>query len=103
MTPVRTKKDIIQRIKSNKRDISRLGTQRLGLFGSFLSGKPTHRSDVDLIVEFKPAQKKYDNFIKLAFLLEDIFNRKVELVTKNSISPYLREGILNSVEYVQIS
>ncbi|MBI5327582.1 MAG: hypothetical protein HZB80_04750 [Deltaproteobacteria bacterium] len=40
------------------------------------------------------------DFIHLAFFLEDLLHRKVELVTPESISPYIKPQILKEVEYV---
>ena len=36
----------------------------------------------------------------LAFFLEGLFDRKVDLVTIDSLSPYLSQNILQEVEYV---
>ena len=38
-------------------------------------------------------------FIKLSFLLEDLFGRPVEIVTPESLSPYLGPHILREVAY----
>jgi predicted nucleotidyltransferase len=39
------------------------------------------------MVEFE--QPTFDNFMKLAFFLEDLLGKKVELVTPDSLSPYI--------------
>ncbi len=39
----------------------------------------------------------------LAYFLENLFGRKVELVTRQSLSPYLGPHILKTVEYVPIA
>ena len=57
-------------------------------------------SDVDLLVEFEEGQKTFDNFIQLSFWLEEMLKRRVELVTVDSLSPYLRPYITQEVEYV---
>ena len=36
----------------------------------------------------------------LNYFLEDLFNRKVDLITLQSLSPYIGPHILKSVEYV---
>ena len=74
--------------------------KRLGLFGSFRRNEPRPDSDVDLLIEFVPEKKSLRNFMRLAFMLEDLFRRRVELVTPESLSPYLRETVLEDVEYV---
>jgi uncharacterized protein len=38
-------------------------------------------------VEFE--KPTFDNFMNLAFFLEDLFQRKVDLVTSSSLSPYI--------------
>jgi predicted nucleotidyltransferase len=50
------------------------------------------------LVEFEPGQKTFDNFMRLAFLLEDVLGRPVEVVTAESLSPYLRPHIAREVE-----
>lgn len=59
-------------------------------------------SDIDLLVEFEPGKKTFDNFIHLIFLLEDNLKRRVELVTPESLSPHLRPYLLKEVEYVPL-
>ena len=51
-------------------------------------------SDVDVLVEFQPGQKTYDRFVALGDLLEKLLNRSVELVTPESLSPFLKPYIL---------
>jgi len=36
----------------------------------------------------------------LAFFLEDLFQRKVEVVTSRGLSPYIGPHILKTVEYI---
>jgi len=76
--------------------------QRLGLFGSFQRGESDPESDVDLLVEFMPGAKSFDNFMAVSFLLEKELGRSVELVTREALSPHLGPHILEDVEYVEI-
>lgn len=87
----------------HKNDIASFGTKSLGLFGSFVRDEANSDSDVDFVVEFLPGLKTYDNFINLAYYLEDILGRKVELLTPNSMSKYLEHHISKTIEYVPIS
>jgi len=100
MRVVQTKEELLGLILSHKDKIQKFGVTRIGLFGSFIKGQQSEDSDVDLLVDFDPKKKNFRNFINLAFFLEDLLNRKVELVTKESISPYLKPYILEEVEYV---
>jgi len=94
-----SKEDIITIIYANRKQIIRFGVKRLGLFGSFVRGEQTETSDIDLLVEFTEGKKNYDNFIQLSFFLEKILDHKVELITSESISPYIKPYIINEVEY----
>ena len=100
MKTVQTKKEVSSILSSHRQEIESLGVKRIGLFGSFVRGKQKKESDVDLLVEFMRGKKNFKNFINLAYLLEDLFQRKVELVTPESMSPYLKPHILKEVEYV---
>ena len=70
-----------------------MGVRRIGLFGSFVRGERRPDSDVDLLVDFEPLGKTFDHFMELSFLLEEVLQRRVELVTPESLSPYLGPDI----------
>ena len=91
---VQTKSDIRDLIIQNKELIAGFGAKSLGLFGSFTRNDQNAKSDIDLIVEFAPGKKNYDNYINLAYFLEDLFGRKVELITPNGLSKYLKKQII---------
>ena len=69
----------------------------IGIFGSFARGVECTGSDVDVLVEFEEGAKTFDNFMDLKFFLEDLFGRKVDLVTATALRPQLREDILREV------
>lgn len=79
--------------------LKKFGVKRCGLFGSFLRDRQNLQSDIDLLVEFEMGKKTYDNYIHLAFFLEELFGRSVDLVTPESLSPYIGPHILREVEY----
>lgn len=97
---VQTKEKIFSLIQQQQSALKALGVKRLGLFGSFVRGEPKPDSDVDVLVEFEPGQKNFDHFIQLVFLLEEIFARRVEVLTPEALSPYLRPYIMQEVEDV---
>jgi predicted nucleotidyltransferase len=97
---VQTKKKALSLIKENQDEIKALGVKRLGLFGSFTRQEQDTASDMDFLVEFEQGEKTFDNFIQLSFFLEDLFRRRVELVTPESLSPYIGPHIMNEVDYV---
>ena len=80
------------------------GVRRLELFGSVARGDARDDSDVDVVVEFDPQWKTFRNFMALAFLLEEAVGRRVELVTIESLSPFLVPRILReAVEVLSVA
>jgi predicted nucleotidyltransferase len=80
-------------------ELRALGVRSLGLFGSAVRNELRPDSDLDFVVEF--ANKSFDCYMELKFLLEDTFDRKIDLVLAGSIKPALRERILSETIYVQ--
>jgi len=103
VTQVQTLDQIIDMLLKNKEKIRGFGVESLGIFGSFIHGKQTSDSDVDIMVEFAKGQKSFRNFMALVYYLETLLGRKVELVTTESLSPYLKHYILEKIEYVKVA
>lgn len=93
----------IRRLLLDRRqDLRALGVRRIGLFGSILRGTASPDSDVDLLVDFDPAEKTYDRFAALASYLERLLGRSVDLVTTEGLSPFIGPRILEEVEFVAV-
>ena len=101
-TGVQNKEILLSLLKANSQKIRSCGVSKLSIFGSFTTGRLNADSDVDLLVEFDPAKKSYDNFMELSFFLEDLLGRKVELVTPQSLSKHIGPHILKQAENVAI-
>ena len=98
-----TQQDVLDVIQQHHLQLQQFGVRKLGLFGSFVRGEQQPDSDIDWLVEFEEGQKTFDNFMQLSFWLEDVFQRRIELVTAESLSPYLRPHIAQEVQYVTIA
>ena len=94
--------EIFKIIRQNKEKLSQLGVRQIGLFGSQSRGDATPDSDLDFLVEFIKGRKNYDKYIELCFFLEDLFSKKIDLLTPESLSPHLKEQILREVQYETI-
>ena len=90
-------------LDKNRSHIRTFGVKRIGLFGSFVRGEQNPDSDIDLLVEFEIGRKTFDNFMELSFFLEEVLQNKVELVTVESLSPYIGPHILKEVEYAALA
>jgi uncharacterized protein len=89
-----TRDEAIQRLQAIEAEIRHLGVRRLALFGSVLRDEARAHSDVDVLVEFIPDEKSFDRFMALADLLEEVLERRVEIVTTEALSPYIGPHIL---------
>lgn len=99
-TPVRSRADVLERLREAEAEIRSLGMHRLALFGSFVRSEPRADSDVDLLVELAPGEKSFERFNLLFDLLEERLARRVELVTTEALSPYIGPHILAEAEDV---
>lgn len=84
----------VARLAQAEADIRALGVARLALFGSVARDEARADSDVDLLVQFVPGEKSFGRFMALCDLLESVLHHKVELVTTESLSPFIGPRIL---------
>jgi predicted nucleotidyltransferase len=74
----------------------RLDIKSMYLFGSACSANFNEKSDIDFLISFKeiPIDTYTDNYFELHYRLEELFNRKVDLITERSLSnPYFIESV----------
>ena len=95
------KEYILSALKAKRAEFLAIGIREVGLFGSYVRNEQTSNSDIDILVDFEPDKETFDNYMAVYELLENLFkNLKVEVVTKNGLSPYIGPKILNEVQYV---
>jgi len=96
-----TKEYILTTIRENKKELLRFGILNVGLFGSYVRGDESDKSDIDLLIDFNPDHENFDNYMAVCNILDQLFrNEKLEIVTKNGLSPYIGPKILKEVQYV---
>lgn len=96
------KQTVFSLLNENKVKLSQFGVKKIGLFGSYVKNQQNEKSDLDFLVEFKKGEKTFQNFKNLVYFLEELFNKEVEIVTAESLSPYLKPHIIQEVEYATI-
>ncbi|MBN1970746.1 MAG: nucleotidyltransferase family protein [Candidatus Delongbacteria bacterium] len=95
------KEFILSTIKSKESEIARYGIKSIGLFGSYARDEQSENSDIDILIDFEPEKENFDNYMAVYDIIEKLFNnQRVEVVTKNGLSPYIGPKILNEVRYV---
>jgi predicted nucleotidyltransferase len=96
-----TKDFIINTIRNHKDELTLMGIQQIGLFGSYSREEQADKSDIDILIDFAPDQETFDNYMAIYDYFENIFkNEKVDIVTMNGLSPYIGPKILKEVMYV---
>lgn len=89
-------------IKKEKAILARnYGVSKIGIFGSFAYEDFSPKSDIDILIDLsKNNNLGYFGLIEMENKLSNKLGRKVDLVTKNSLKPYIKNNILKSVVYV---
>ncbi len=76
-----------------------LGARKLGLFGSFVRGEQTPDSDIDILVSL--ARPSYRDYSHVRFYLEDLFERRVDLIIEADLREELRPYIMREVVFAE--
>lgn len=94
---------MIDIIESSREKIEKIckdaGISYLAVFGSHARGTQKSNSDVDLLVEFEKTPGLID-FIRTKNNLESVLNRKVDLVTKDGLSKYIKPHIQKDLQVI---
>ncbi len=98
LSPVQNKAQLFDLIGQYRATIQQFGAARLGLFGSFVRGEQSDDSDVDFLVEFREGMKKCRKLVKLAELLGNVTQRKIDLLTWEGIAPFVQREIEKEIE-----
>ncbi len=89
--PVPIREEVLLTLNTKFPAMRRLfGIKKIGIFGSVARGDERDESDIDIEVEFEEGSDNYRNFIGLSYYLDDLFKRRVDLVTTRVLSNYLR-------------
>ncbi len=86
-------------LNSHQEDLARLGVRSLALFGSVARNKASHKSDVDILIDFDSKLGLF-GFVRLKNYLEELLHCDVDLVTKSALHPALRKRILSEAKHV---
>jgi len=90
---------VLSTLQEHQKTLDGLGVKSLALFGSAARNEATPESDLDFLVEFK-LEITFDLYMDLKFFLEDLFNKRVDLVIKQDLKPQIREVVINQAIYV---
>jgi len=87
-----------QLLRSRRDDLLRVArlhrASNLRIFGSAARGEDRADSDIDLLVDFDPDATLLD-LIALQSDIETLLGRQADVLTPQSVSPFLRDRILS--------
>ena len=96
---LKCKEKILKTLKNLKDDLNKVyRVKTIGLFGSYVNNKQKDASDIDFLVEFEDDADLF-HLVSLSRYLEDIFNVRVDVVSKSSLKEDLKQSILQEVIY----
>ncbi|MBT4088444.1 MAG: nucleotidyltransferase [Deltaproteobacteria bacterium] len=84
----------------NRKLLKDFGVRKIGLFGSYLHQTETDDSDIDLLVDADDNMSLL-RFSDLQIKLSEIFEHKIDLVSVNGISKYIKPTVMREVEFVE--
>lgn len=94
-----TPNELENKIKSLKPYLeAEFGVDQIGYFGSFANGDFREDSDVDILISYN--KRLGWKFFDLKEYLENIFQRKIDLVTEGALKKQWKDTILQQVKYV---
>jgi len=91
----KTLEEIIEAIKKRKTVLEeKYKVKEIGIFGSYVRGEQTEKSDVDIFVDFYELPDVF-NLLKLERSLRGTLKCKVDVVRKGAIRKELRDQIMS--------
>ena len=76
-----------------RRVADRHGVEDVRVYGSVARGESTPRSDVDLLIRLRPGHG-FSDFMAFCEEAERVLGRRVDVVTEDGLSPYIRDRVL---------
>ena len=89
-----TRTDITDLIQKIRPVLTRYGIRSASIVGSVAYGKDTEESDIDLVVEIERPMSLL-TFVALKLELEELLEKKVDLLERSAIKPGLRKSVLS--------
>ena len=88
----RGRDEALETLRTQEQNPERLGVVSLALFGSFARDQASETSDLDIHVQFDgPATSK--TYLGVQFYLEDLLDRRVDLVTDKALGAEFRPHV----------
>jgi predicted nucleotidyltransferase len=95
---MKTLSEIIKKLNEHKEELkNKYKIKEIKIFGSYAKGEQKETSDIDIIVDFEEYPTLIE-FIRIQEELENLLGVKVDLLTEESISPFVKPFIKEVIE-----
>ena len=94
---------VLDRLDDLKRLCNMYSVKSMYVFGSVCTDRFNNNSDIDILISFDnlSIEKYTDNYFELHYKLQDLFGRKIDLLTDKSLSnPYFIKGLEQTKQLV---
>ena len=91
--------DILEFLCQHRAELRALGVQKIGLFGSYVRGEQTAKSDMDFLVEME--NWTWKQWSQVWNFLEDHLGVKVDLIPEKDLRPELHDYVFPEVRYAE--
>ena len=92
-----TRIDAIRKLSKNAGAVKSMGATALYLFGSTVRDEADMSSDLDLFIDYDPSKRfSLIDLISIKQFLEDDLAIEVDVTTRSSLHPMLRDSIEHS-------
>jgi predicted nucleotidyltransferase len=85
-------------LRANEKTLRAKGALHAAVFGSVARGEARPDSDVDVLVDLEPHKPcgVYE-YVRLQHDIADLFGRKVDMVERKALKPFVREGAMRDL------
>ena len=87
---------VIDRLRAKADSVRSMGATALYLFGSAARDEASPTSDIDLFIDYDDGHFSLVHLVGIKQLLEEAMKVDVDITTRDSLHPRLREAIENS-------
>lgn len=95
-----TKEEIKNILLENKAILKKYKVNKVGIFGSYITGKMRKKSDVDLLVEFDEVIDLFE-YVHLINDIKNLLKINIDLTTPDAIKQYIKPKIMKEVEWIE--
>jgi len=97
---MKTLEEIKNTIAAHRQNLEReYKVKNIGIFGSYVRGEQTDKSDIDILVEFSSPVSLFDHG-GLQYYIDKLLEDKTEVVDKTDLREEFKEYILREVIYI---